>query len=154
SHIRRELQAQLERFRDLTGGPPRFVNSHQHVSVFPPVGRILREVLRPLSPRPFLRRVREPWKTWAGVPGARVKRGVLSILGGMESVRQTREGYPGAGWLAGITDPVWVQRDDFFSRWLARVPGDVVELMCHPGHWDPTLVGRDCREGDGLQQRR
>jgi hypothetical protein len=29
-----------------------------------------------------------------------------------------------------------------------------VELACHPGHWDPSLIGRDCREDDGLLQRR
>jgi hypothetical protein len=98
--------------------------------------------------------VREPWETWAGVPGARLKRGVLSLLGRGEAVRQAREGFPGADCLAGVTDPVWVRRADFFARWLSCVPGKVVELMCHPGHFDHTLVGRDCKEGDGLQQRR
>ena len=64
------------------------------------------------------------------------------------------DGFPGNDWLAGITDPRWVRDPDFFARWLTRVPGRVVELACHPGHPDPTLLGRDCREGDGLLQRR
>ena len=153
-HIRRELDAQLDRFRELTGQVPPVVNSHQHVGIFPPVGAILRDVLRPLSPRPFLRQVAEPWTTYVRVPGARVKRGVLTLLGRREALRQRREGFAGAEWMAGITDPVWVQSPDFFARWLSAMPGKVVELMCHPGHFDSTLVGRDCRANDGLQQRR
>jgi predicted glycoside hydrolase/deacetylase ChbG (UPF0249 family) len=47
-----------------------------------------------------------------------------------------------------------VRDPGFFARWLARMPGESVELMCHPGYFDDTLVGRDCRAGDGLQQRR
>ena len=34
------------------------------------------------------------------------------------------------------------------------MPGEVVELMCHPGQFDPSLVGRDCTDSDGLQQQR
>ena len=56
--------------------------------------------------------------------------------------------------MAGTTDPKWVQDPDFFARWLTLIPGRVVELVCHPGHLDATLVGRDCHEGDGLQRRR
>jgi predicted glycoside hydrolase/deacetylase ChbG (UPF0249 family) len=43
---------------------------------------------------------------------------------------------------------------DFFDNWLRAMPGDVVELMCHPGRLDPTLVGRDCSADDGLLQQR
>jgi predicted glycoside hydrolase/deacetylase ChbG (UPF0249 family) len=157
-HVHKELAAQRERFRELTGHEPTMVNSHQHVGVFSPVGAILRDVLRPLARTrqglPFLRRVVEPWTTWTGVPGARVKRGVLTLLGKRQAAGQEREGYRGADWLAGITDPVWVRDPGFFARWLTRMPGQVVELMCHPGYFDDTLVGRDCRAGDGLQQRR
>jgi predicted glycoside hydrolase/deacetylase ChbG (UPF0249 family) len=153
-HIRTELEAQLQRFRELTGHLPAMINTHQHAGIFPPVGTTLRSILRSLSPRPFLRRVQEPWTSYARVPGARLKRGLLTLLGRWEAARQAREGFPGAEWLAGITDPVWVQHADFFARWLSSVPGRAIELMCHPGHFDETLVGRDCRAGDGLQQRR
>ncbi|MGH9675747.1 MAG: ChbG/HpnK family deacetylase, partial [Candidatus Acidiferrum sp.] len=39
--IRRELYAQFNHFRELTGHQPCFVNSHQHIALFPPVGAIL-----------------------------------------------------------------------------------------------------------------
>ena len=30
----------------------------------------------------------------------------------------------------------------------------MVELTCHPGYADPTLIGRDCTAEDGQVQRR
>jgi hypothetical protein len=47
-----------------------------------------------------------------------------------------------------VTDPA------FFTRWLTHVPGRYVELACHPGYHDTTLIGRDCTAYDGLLQRR
>jgi predicted glycoside hydrolase/deacetylase ChbG (UPF0249 family) len=153
--IQRELTAQYNRFLDLVGRPPVLVNSHQHVAVFPPVGRILRGVLEGCRPAPLLRRIREPWALLAKIPGARIKRTVLSMLGRCEARRQECDGYPGGEWLAGITDPPYVTDPAFFTRWLSRIPGRVVELACHPGHFDPSLVGRDARGlDDGLLLRR
>jgi chitin disaccharide deacetylase len=153
-HLRTELQAQYERFIALTGQAPRLVNSHQHVALFGPVGAILREVLRRQPTRPYLRRVREPVRTLWRIPGAWIKRVGLSTLGRIQARAQDREGFPGAGWLAGITDPAWIKDPAFFERWLNTIAGPSVELMVHPGYFDETLIGRDCRADDGLQQRR
>jgi predicted glycoside hydrolase/deacetylase ChbG (UPF0249 family) len=153
--IETELHAQLDRFLELVGHAPAVVNSHQHISLFPPVGSILRRVLQERgTPRPYLRRVQEPWTMLGRVPGARKKRTLLTLLGRMEARHQSAEGFPGNDWLAGITDPPWVGDPGFFARWLALVPGQIVELACHPGRRDPTLIGRDCTEADGLVQRR
>jgi predicted glycoside hydrolase/deacetylase ChbG (UPF0249 family) len=155
AHIEREFRAQLGRFRDLVGKPPSVVNSHHHVQVFPPISGILRRLLREQRPtRPYMRRIREPWCTLVGVPGARGKRGFLSFLGRRGARLQAREGFPGNDWLAGITDPPYVADPRFLARWLARTPGQVVELTCHPGYLDTTLVGRDCKFGDGQLPRR
>jgi hypothetical protein len=154
AEIDRELTAQLRRFRDLVGGWPPLVNTHQHVGLFPPVGAILADVLRRHGCRPYVRRVREPWGLLARVPGARVKRAALNLLGRRLARFHDSLQLPGNAWLAGVTDPPWVRDADFFARWLRHTPGRVVELMCHPGDHDPTLVGRDCRPADGLQQRR
>jgi hypothetical protein len=88
------------------------------------------------------------------IPGARIKRSFLTFLGRPLARLQQRAGFPGNDSLAGITDPPLVKDPHFFVRWLSRVPGKIVELSCHPGHPDPTLVGRDCEVGDGLAQRR
>ena len=64
-------------------------------------------------------------------------------------------GFPGNDWLAGITDPPYVRKyPDYLVRWLTAIPGQAVELACHPGHWDETLLGRDCTRNDGMLKRR
>jgi predicted glycoside hydrolase/deacetylase ChbG (UPF0249 family) len=153
-HVAAELNSQYDRFIELVGHPPTLVNSHQHTAIFPPVGAILLDVLSRARTKPYMRRVREPWMMLKHIPGARVKRGVLSLLGRHYAQAQDKLGFPGHDWLAGITDPRWVKDPTFFSRWLARVPGRVVELACHPGYYDATLIGRDCGADDGLLQRR
>jgi predicted glycoside hydrolase/deacetylase ChbG (UPF0249 family) len=154
AEIEAEFQAQYERFQELLGRPPTVVNSHHHVQVFRPVGKILRQLLRRARPLPYVRRIREPWRALVRVPGARPKRVLLSLLGRWDAWRQRRAGFPGNDWLAGITDPPWVTDPEFLARWLTRVPGKVVELTCHPGHLDTTLVGRDCTLTDGHLHRR
>lgn len=152
--IERELRAQYHRFRELVGQAPPLVNSHQHVSVFPPVGRILQGILAEQGPLPFVRRVREPWSLLLRVPGARGKRLLLATLGQNEGRALDRAGFPGCDYLAGITNPPCVAAADFFERWLRSTPGEAVELMCHPGHLDASLLGRDATRGDGQLERR
>jgi len=152
--IRAELTAQIRRFEMLVGHAPTAVNSHHHVQVFSPVGRILLEVLHGDHPLPYVRRVGEPWSMLTAVPGARAKRALLSLLGRRDAARQTKLGFPGNEWLAGVTDPPCVKDPEFLSRWLARLPGNVVELTCHPGHRDETLLGRDATLSNGQMQRR
>jgi predicted glycoside hydrolase/deacetylase ChbG (UPF0249 family) len=150
-----ELHAQYDRFLELVGHAPMLINSHQHTSLFPPVGSILRRVLKARgAPLPYLRRVQEPWSMLGRIRGARKKRTLLTLLGRLEARHQACDGFPGNDWLAGITDPPWVHDADFFARWLAWVPGRIVELACHPGRYDSTVIGRDCTEADGMVQRR
>ena len=149
-----ELRAQYGRFLELVGHPPRLVNSHQHASLFGPVTAALHEILKCLPERPFVRRVREPWSTLRRIPGARIKRLVLNRQGRRQAKSLARDGFPGCDWLAGIADPACVDDPQFFARWLSLMPGQTVELMCHPGYLDRTLIGRDCEaEGEALDRR-
>jgi predicted glycoside hydrolase/deacetylase ChbG (UPF0249 family) len=152
AELRDELTAQLERFYDLTGFWPRVVNAHHHVHVFPPVGGVLRGLLR--AHRPFLRRVSEPLAMVGRVPGARGKRAFLALFGSAAARRQERAGFPGAGVMLGTTDPATLADERFFERWLDRVPGSFVEMACHPGHRDETVLGRDATPADGQLERR
>jgi predicted glycoside hydrolase/deacetylase ChbG (UPF0249 family) len=152
--IHAELSAQCRRFIQLTGHPPTVVNSHHHVQVFPPVGRILLDVLNDCRPRPYVRRIVEPWSMLAAIPGARAKRSLLTFLGRRNAAMQAKQGFPGNEGLAGVTNPSCVKDPDFLARWLSRLPGKVVELTCHPGYRDETLLGRDATETDGQIQRR
>ena len=152
--IETELRAQYERFRELVGRPPSLVNSHHHVQVFPPVGAILRALLAKQQPLPYVRRIQESLPTLVRVPGARGKRAFLTVLGRREARRQKQLGFPGNDWLVGVTNPPYVADAQFLVRWLRSVPGQVVELTCHPGYLDRSLIGRDCTVSDGQLQRR
>ena len=152
--VEAELQAQWQRFWDLVGQPPSIVNSHQHTQLFHPVGPALVKILAAQKPLPYLRRILEPWHMIRRIPGARIKRAFLSALGRLDAKHQEAVGFPGNEWLAGITDPHWVTDPDFLVRWLTQIPGEIVELTCHPGYWDPSLIGRDCTAWDGRLQRR
>lgn len=139
-----ELAAQHRRFVDLIGHPPLMVNSHQHVSIFPPVGRVLLDLLdKQPGPKPYVRRVREQKRLLLRIPGARIKRGVLSFFGKRHARRSAARGFPGADWLIGVTDPPCTTDDRFWTRWISRANGDAVELGCHPGYADETLLVRD-----------
>jgi predicted glycoside hydrolase/deacetylase ChbG (UPF0249 family) len=152
--IDKELRAQYQHFRDLLGHPPSVINFHHHVQVFPPVGAILHQILSAQQPLPYVRRIREPWFSMLRIPGARCKRAFLSLLGAHEARQQERKGFSGNEWLAGVTDPPWVHDPQFLVRWLTATPGRVVELTCHPGYFDTTLLGRDCTPQYGQLQRR
>ena len=142
--IHAELLAQYSRFQELIGSPPTFVNAHKHLHAFGPVGVVLREILAKQNPLPYIRRVRESWRTLYGVKGGRFKRVILSSVGNRQGARQARSGFPGNDWLAGITDAPCVADPEFLCRWLEHIPGNVVELTCHPGYRDTTLAPRDC----------
>lgn len=158
AEVEAELRAQYDRFRELVGQPPTLVNAHHHVNLFHPVSAILMDVLAGNNasekPLPFLRRIREPWKMLWRIRGARKKRWLLNLLGRPLAKMQAARGFPGADWFLGITDPPWLRDPQFLVRWLTRMPGHVLELTCHPGHSDATLIGRECRARAALLQRR
>ena len=87
-------------------------------------------------------------------PAGRIKRVFLSVLGQWTARRQQAAGLPGNDYPVGVTDPPWVKDPEFFAHRLKMTPGNVVELMVHPGHLDETRLGRDCTRADGQMQRR
>jgi chitin disaccharide deacetylase len=154
AHIDKELRAQLGRFIELTGSPPRLINFHHHLHVFPPVDRIVMQILSELEPRPYLRRVTEGAWVLCRVPGGRLKRLFLTWHGRRCSRALANAKLPTNETLAGISTPKSVLDPEYLRRWIRMVRGDIVELTCHPGHWDETLVGRDCSSDDGRVQAR
>jgi predicted glycoside hydrolase/deacetylase ChbG (UPF0249 family) len=149
--VEAEFQAQYERFEVLTGHAPCNVNAHHHIHAFVPVRDALTRVLNRQQVRPFVRSVRETWRSLVNVPGARCKRALLSGFGGHAAARQP---FPSAIQLLGITHPRHVQQSGFFQKWLRSAREEIVELTCHPGFLDATLVGRDGTWTDGQIHRR
>ena len=152
--VEAEFQAQFERFIELVGFLPANVNAHHHVHIFRPIGDALAAVLTDVTPRPYVRRVVESVGKLARIPGARIKRVVLTQFGRRSARRQQAFKMPGNDWLLGITDPPFVHDPAFFHRWLQNAPGQFVELTCHPGYLDATIEGRDGSFTDGQLHRR
>lgn len=149
-----ELTAQFEYYVQLTQQLPVNINGHHHIHIFPVVARPLAYLVSEHRFTPFVRRVVEPWRTWVRVPGARVKRALLNRVGRWAARRQTEWGWPGTAWTVGVTDPPYVHDEQFFTRWIAHATGASVELTCHPGYLDVSLVGRDGTLSDGQLHRR
>lgn len=152
--IEAELRAQLERFQQLLGHAPLFVNFHHHLHVFPVVAGVLRKILCELRPRPYVRRVVESLPSLACAPGGRGKRAFLTLFGAAAARSQAAAHLPGNDLLAGISTPTSVCDPNYLLRWIPRVHGPTIELTCHPGHRDETLIGRDCTSRDGRVQAR
>lgn len=154
SEVEGELREQLNLYREMVGDWPQLINSHQHCSLFEPVNRALVRIIADFPIKPWVRRVREPWSSWWNLSGGRIKRLWLGSLGRRQGRQLDAMEIPGPLWMLGLTDPECLEDEDFFVRWIQTAQGDRVELMCHPGHEDPTLVGRDSPANDPRLYRR
>ncbi len=139
-----ELRSQYARFIELTGEPPAFMAGHHHIQVFPPIGEMLLDILQAQGPPfPYIRRISEPWQQLLRVQGVRLKRCVLHWLGQRLARLCSQRGFPGNDNFIGLANPNKSNHPSYFTRWLHQLNGHCIELMCHPGHPDPTLAGRD-----------
>lgn len=137
--IHAELEAQHRRFVEAIGREPDFIDGHQHVHFLP----VVRDWLKARfagSQKPRLR----------GAPGLPRSIGVTALK--VAAIAALARGFDrsmeAAGFsamkpLAGIYD--WRQPADFaptVRAVLERLPDGGV-FMCHPGHVDAILAGRD-----------
>lgn len=143
--VREELRAQLDAFEEVWGGPPDFIDGHQHVHVLPGVRTVvIEEMARRYTGAAFwLRSCHEP------VAQARA-RGVgfgkaltIGTLGlGLEA-HAARFGIPTNDSFRGLYDfserPAYAE---VFRRSLAG-PGNRILVHCHPGHVDEELRALD-----------
>lgn len=143
NQIYAELDAQLFRFKQLTGAFPLIVNTHQHIAIFNPVGEKLNLLFANNNIKPWVRRVREETRSLFKIRGARMKRVFLSLFGHRNAMGLDRMAFPGPKTLAGICDPAQTSSEIFYSRRLNGIKSDFAEWMCHPGFYDETLIGRD-----------
>ena len=131
--IEQELSAQIERC--LQGGSTlRFLNSHQHIHMLPAVYKITLLLARRFS-IPF---VRNATAEWSGMPGvsAVVRNAILHALGtrNVEAENSCQVTCIGIG-RSGKLDL------DYLRQLFTRLqPGNVYELICHPGYFDPSEI--------------
>ncbi len=138
AHLRRlpraavadELAAQWQAFVDASGGPPDFIDGHQHVHHLPGVRQALLA---------WLQRHPVPVRSTArlGGPGGRLKRWVIEHSGGRALARELRQrGLPHNPLLLGAYDFQAGYRP-LMQAWLAQVPAGGALLFCHPGQASP-----------------
>lgn len=123
--IEQEIDAQWQAFEQATGGPPDFVDGHQHVHHLPGV----REFVLARAARAGIG-LRSTART-AG-PASALKRAVIERSGGRALARQARAaGVPVNGVLLGAYGFEGDYRA-LMQRWLAAAPEQGGLLFCHP----------------------
>lgn len=126
-----EFQAQLQRFAEITGRPPDFIDGHQHVHALPGVRPYALAAARSLG---------VPLRNTGRLPGRgfAFKRRVIEACGGRALAAEIRASrVPTAAALVGVYgfDP----RADYralMRGWLAAAP-DGALLFCHPAQGRP-----------------
>ncbi|MEZ5658113.1 MAG: ChbG/HpnK family deacetylase [Burkholderiaceae bacterium] len=135
--VRAEITAQLDRFEDMIGRAPDFVDGHQHVHQLPGVREVLLgELSARYGNRPWIRHTRGPQRACADESLlSRLKTWVIERTGANGLAREAcRKGFALNARLLGVygfdTDDEGFLR--LLGQWLAIAhEGDL--LMCHPG---------------------
>ena len=133
--IKNELEAQIDRFEDVMGTPPDFLDGHHHVHQLPIIREAVLEVFgRRLAPTGAAMRYCDE-SLWAirrrGM--APLRAAVISLLGRNFAKRARALGYPGNVGFRGVrnftSDETAVR---LFDAFLSR-PSAGMLIMCHPG---------------------
>ena len=139
--LKTEIEHQLEAFHDAFGRGPDFIDGHQHVHLFPQIGRALLEVARQRAPHAWLRQCGRvvPWSNrWADRKGL-----LLDLLSWRFRRRAAASGLRTNPGFAGTYE--FNDAADFaalFPRFLEALP-DSGLVMCHPGFVDAELQRLD-----------
>ena len=144
-----QIARQLDLFEDAIGGPPDFIDGHQHVHQFPQIRTaLLDEISRRYGDRrPWLRSTRRG--DLSGLPAAlRFKAYTIEALGAARFTRLARQaGWPLNRGFLGVYDFKGGQKAyaALLRQWLSRArDGDAI--MCHPAAAESP--------GDGLGPQR
>jgi len=139
--LKAEIASQLQTFINLFGRAPDFIDGHQHVQLFPQIGKALIEVAQESAPGAWLRqcgRVLPFSQRFSDRKGL-----LLDILSFRFRRRAAAHGLATNPAFAGTYD--FHDHADFaalFPRFLERMPEGGV-IMCHPGFVDAELERLD-----------
>jgi predicted glycoside hydrolase/deacetylase ChbG (UPF0249 family) len=151
--ISAEIERQCDRFEDLVGRAPAFIDGHQHVHVLPGIRRRFLRIARRRAPAAWIRTCEERLSTiwrrrvfrWTAARSSLLSRG-LAVQAGKAGLG-TNQGF------AGLYD-FHAGRDygRLFGRWLTE-PGRAHLVICHPARFDPAdaLGEARAREFDFLR---
>lgn len=130
--VRTEWKAQIERCLQL-GIEPLFLNSHEHIHMLPSLYPVARE-LASVYGIPHVRHV-TPEQVGNTGPSAVLRNLVIAALGVANA--RFRNGAPR---LLGLAASGRLSHNYLGRRLKSLREGQVYELMCHPGYYDPQEI--------------
>lgn len=144
AEVEAEVNAQLDAFEDAFGGPPAFVDGHQHVHAFPVVRWVLMAAVTERYGRACaMRTITEPALRIARRRVDPVKALILSVIGLRHAAMARRAGLTCNDSFRGAYD-FEAPFGPLFRRFLDDAGGTpaLPLIFCHPGHADPMLRAR------------
>jgi predicted glycoside hydrolase/deacetylase ChbG (UPF0249 family) len=128
-HIRNVINEQLDKFGQLIGTSPSFIDGHEHIHQFPIIREALFEILRERYPhqRFFIRNTKPA--SWRGTKAA-----IIAALGAAETRRRAYDaGYQCNTDFGGVYDfnPA-SDLHGLWSGWLGAMQSNGGLIICHP----------------------
>lgn len=145
AEIRQEISRQIDRFVEFFGGPPDFVDGHQHIQILPHIRCWLFEILeaKGLAGKIWLRDSGDRLLNILSRGGELKKAlGIAWLARGFAAEARARSFVTNEG-FAGFSsfDPCRDYSLDFIA--YLNAPGRRHLIMCHPGYCDEELVSAD-----------
>ena len=133
-----EIAAQIARFTTAFGRPPDFIDGHQHVHLFPQIGRCVLSVARQSVPGAWVRQCGHPTFSLSDRKAV-----ALDALSRRFRKRAQASGVRTNPAFAGTYDfRSSADFADLFASFLDDLPDGGV-IMCHPGQVDAELARND-----------
>lgn len=129
--VRAEWRAQIEacQGRKLT-----FLNSHEHIHMLPVLFQLTLELAQEYR-IPYVRLTRAEWLLPLGF-SAMVRNGLMQIMAAINQYRFTIQ----TPVLLGLSQSGKLDIE-YLTKLFSRLePGKTYELMCHPGHFNPSEI--------------
>jgi predicted glycoside hydrolase/deacetylase ChbG (UPF0249 family) len=145
--VKLEWRAQIERCLD-KGLMLRFVNSHEHIHMLPPLFRLVSELAQEYDIAHVRLPASDRLRNWK--PGALIRD---TLIKGLASFNRSRQDHPALAFL-GMAESGRLSLGRLRDLLPRLKPGGVYELMCHPGFRvdaeidNPKLFGYHDWEGE------
>ena len=135
--LEREAEAQLERYVQLTGSLPLFVNTHQHAQVLPSV----LDTMLALCQRHGITRARWSCDLWP-IPNMRLRSALWPVVSTLSVLQRPKYIRAGVRHTQGILGGPASEHlsTDRLCRLLSRVPNGLTELVVHPAEGSQDVL--------------
>ena len=139
-----EICGQAERFTELMGRPPAYVDGHHHSHQLPVIRDALVAAMEAGVLPKVTRCTMEPPSVRAQVDGSRIRRTVVHHLGTSAHSTFAHAGIWTNDSCFGLISARDLYRPQPWSNYFKHLPAEgAIEWFVHPGEMDESLTGRD-----------